>query len=72
MTIARRTGNGEARFTAGQAMVEYALILAAVASTLFLGMKLLGTKSQNTLSATTGAVTYDLGSGNTVGSTSDK
>ncbi len=84
MAIARRTGNGKANFTAprlapaaggrgaaGQTMTEYALILAAAASVLFLGLKMLG-KVQNTLSATAGSVSVDLGSANTVDNLIDK
>jgi len=84
MTIARRTGNGEVKFTArrlappaggrgaaGQSMTEYALILAAVASVVFLGLKMLG-KVQNTLSATAGSVSVDLGNANTVDNMIDK
>jgi len=52
-------------------MTEYALILAAVASVVFLGMKALG-KVQNSLSATAGSVSVDLGSANTVDNMIDK
>jgi Flp pilus assembly pilin Flp len=55
----------------GQTMTEYALILAAVASVVFLGMKALG-KVQNSLSATAGSVSVDLGSANTVDNMIDK
>jgi Flp pilus assembly pilin Flp len=56
---------------AGQTMTEYALILAAVVSVVFLGMKTLG-KMQTSLSATAGSVSIDLGSANTVDNMIDK
>ena len=68
MAIDRRMGNGRpatcaagvTRGRGGQTMTEYALILAAVASVVFLGMKALG-KAQNSLSATAGSVSVDFG-----------
>jgi Flp pilus assembly pilin Flp len=79
MAIDRRMGNGRpatARLASpaavrGQTMTEYALILAAVASVVFLGMKALG-KAQNSLSATAGSVSVDLGSSNAVDNMIDK
>ncbi len=79
MTIDRRRGHGEPATprpaspaaVRGQTMTEYALILAAVASVVFLGMKALG-KVQNSLSATAGSVSVDLGSANTVDNMIDK